>query len=324
MFLEYRRRGRRRGRKRKYENMLLEDQMIASNATVIATALFCGKKRKKRSPDEARVSNWWEEGLNRWNEEAFKDNFRVNRGTYEFILREIEGYLTKKPTNRNPQPIEPAKQLAICLYRLAHGCTFTTVANLFAVSKPTACITFNKVCKVLVRTLYDRFVCLPKDQHQWENELKRFLEDWEFPCVGALDGFHVYVSTHIKNYFSFKKRYSVTNMALIGHNKRFLWAAVGAPGSTHDSRLLRSCDIYDRIEEGSVLPNKFLRLYNYGTIPVTTVGDSAFPRRPWLLKPYDENTCRGPRERYFNRRLSSARVVSEHAYGMLKGRWRFL
>ena len=69
--------------------------MIASNATVIATALFCGKKRKKRCPDEARVSNWWEEGLNRWNEEAFKDNFRVNRGTYEFILREIEGYLTK-------------------------------------------------------------------------------------------------------------------------------------------------------------------------------------------------------------------------------------
>ena len=117
MFFEYQR----RGRKRKYGNMLLADQMIASNATVIATALFCGKKRKKRCPDEARVSNWWEEGLNRWNEEAFKDNFRVNRGTYEFILREIEGYLTKKPTNRNPQPIEPAKQLAICLYRLAHS-----------------------------------------------------------------------------------------------------------------------------------------------------------------------------------------------------------
>lgn len=110
-------------------------------------------------------------------------------------------------------------------------------------------------------------------------------------------------------------------MGLIARNKRFLWAAVGAPGSTHDSRLLRSCDIYDKIEEGPVLPNNMLRLHNYGTIPFTTDGDPAFPRQPWLLKPYDENTCMHIKERYFNKRLSSARVMSEHAYGVLKGRW---
>ena len=33
-----------------------------------------------------------------------------------------------------------------------------------------------------------------------------------------------------KNYFSFKKRYSVTSMGFIASNKRFIWAAVGAPG----------------------------------------------------------------------------------------------
>ena len=42
------------------------------------------------------------------------------------------------------------------------------------------------------------------------------------------------VNTKLKNYFSFKKRYSVSNMGLIGSNKIFMWAAVGAPGSTHD------------------------------------------------------------------------------------------
>ena len=89
--------------------MLLESQMTAYNATVIATALFGGKKRKKRCHDIARVSNWWKGGLSRWSEETFPDNFRVNRGTYEFILHEIEGHLKKKPTNRNSQPIEPAK-----------------------------------------------------------------------------------------------------------------------------------------------------------------------------------------------------------------------
>ena len=54
-----------RSRRRKYENILLEDQMIASNVTVIVTALFCGKKRKKRCHDLARVSNWCEEGWSR-------------------------------------------------------------------------------------------------------------------------------------------------------------------------------------------------------------------------------------------------------------------
>ena len=53
------------------------------------------------------------------------------------------------------------------------------------------------------------------------------------------------------------------------------------------------------------------------------VGDSAFPSRPWLLKAYSDTT-KNRKERYFNRKLRSARVVSEHAYGMLKGRFRFV
>lgn len=112
-------------------------------------------------------------------------------------------------------------------------------------------------------------------------------------------------------------------MGFIGSNKRFLWAAVGVPGSTHDSRLLKSCTLFDEIQQGHVFPNASLRTSEYGDIPFTTVGDSAFPRYTWLMKPYNEST-RDPRKRYLNKRLCSARVVSEHAYGMLKGRWRIL
>ena len=137
--------------------------------------------------------------------------------------------------------------------------------------------------------------------------------------MGAWDGFHVYVSTKLKNFYSYKKRYSVTNMGFIGHNKRFMWAAVGAPGSTRDSRLLRSCGIYSEIEAGHVLPHRSLNLHPSVEIPFTIVGNSAFPNHSWLLKPYKEGT-KMPKQRYFNRRLCSARVASEHAYGMLKGR----
>jgi len=112
-------------------------------------------------------------------------------------------------------------------------------------------------------------------------------------------------------------------MGFIVYNKRFMWAAVGAPGSTHDSRLLRSCGIYSEIESGQVILSRSLNLDPYDEIPFTTVGDSAFPNHFWFLKPYKEGT-RVTNQRYFNRRLCSARVVSEHAYGMLKGWWRIL
>ena len=308
-------------KKRIADELFYEEEV--AQAAALSAVLLSKKPRQERSHDEPRNNNWWSQGYDNWDDAAFKKRLRVSRDTFEFILAEIENDITKEPTPMKPHPTPPATQLALCLYRLAHGCTFLTVGDLFGVAAPTAHCIFMEVCKTIVKTLYDRFVFLPRTPEEWTNELQKFLENWEFPCVGAWDGFHVYVSTNLKNFYSYKKRYSVTNMGFIGYNKRFMWAAVGAPGSTHDSRLLRSCEIYSQFEEGHALPNRSLNLHPHGEIPLATVGDSAFPSRPWLLKPYKEGT-RVPQQTYFNMRLCSARVVSEHAYGMLKGRWRIL
>ena len=56
---------------------------------------------------------------------------------------------------------------------------------------------------------------------------------------------------------------------------------------------------------------------------MVTIGDSAFPRHSWLLKSYKEDT-RDPQQKYFNKKLCSARAVTENAYGMLTGSWRIL
>ena len=114
----------------------------------------------------------------------------------------------------------------------------------------------------------------------------------------------------------------MSNLALVGFNKR-LYAAVGAPDSTHDARMLRNTEIYQQILNGDIIPNITIHLDGAGEIPLVTVGDSAFPRHPWLLKGYNEET-RDPQQRYLNKKLCSARVVTENAYGMLKGRWRIL
>ena len=277
------------------------------------------RPRKERGADEERSSSWWRNGYRNWDDTAFKKRLRTNRATFQFILGEIEDQLVKKPTRFKPEPIPSDTQLAICLYRLAHGCTYSTVGDLFGVAESTASVIFNQVCKILVSTLYDRCVYLPRNRAEWKHELESFLENWEFPCVRAWNGFHVYVSTKLKNYLASRKRYSVSSMGFIASNKKFLWTAVGAPGSVHNSRLLKSCDLFAEIQQGHVFPNTVLQTREYGDIPITTVGDSAFPHYTWLIKPYNENT-RDPRKRYLNKRLCLARVVSEHAYGMLKGR----
>ena len=115
-------------------------------------------------------------------------------------------------------------------------------------------------------------------------------ELWVSLCwsMGWFSCEHVYVSTQLKNFYSYKRRYSVTNMAFIGYMKRFMWSDVGARGSTHDSRLLQSCDIYHKMADGHVLPNMSLNLHPYGKITFTTVGDSAFLHSSWFLKPYKD------------------------------------
>ena len=207
----------------------------------------------------------------------------------------------------------PETQLAITLYRLAHGCSLMTLEDLFGWSILSCAKTFNNVCRVLVSRLYDRCVRLPETDEEWMDELKGFTENYEFPCVGAWDGFHIYISSKLKNYFSFKKRYTMKNMGLIGYNKCFLYAAVGAPGSTLDARLLRCTTLYRDILAGGAIPDHQITLGDFGNIPLVTIGDNTFPKFSWLLKSYDEKMTE-QQQCNFNKRLWK----TENAYGMLK------
>lgn len=46
-----------------------------------------------------------------------------------------------------PNPIEPDRLLGLTIYRLAHGCTFPVVRDIFTISKSLATKTFNHVIR---------------------------------------------------------------------------------------------------------------------------------------------------------------------------------
>ena len=56
----------------------------------------------------------------------------------------------------------------------------------------------------------------------------------------------------------------MTNLDLVGYNKRFLYTIVGTPGSTRDALLLEESSIYSNIINGNVIPDHVVQQGDFG------------------------------------------------------------
>ena len=111
-------------------------------------------------------------------------------------------------------------------------------------------------------------------------------------------------------------------MGMVDSNYRFMWATCGFPGNSHDAIIFQSTQLWTDIEENGLIPD-IGKDVGRVLIPPLVLGDSAFPFKTWLMKPYG-NAVLTEKQRYFNYRLGRARMVTEGCYGQLKGRWRVL
>ena len=105
---------------------------------------------------------------------------------------------------------------------------------------------------MILANIYDTNVKLASTDSEWDVEIRLFFENYELTCVAAWDGFRFKVSSKLKSYYGFLKKYPVSYLRLVSCNKRFLYAAAGASGSAHDARLLKSASIYSDIINGLV------------------------------------------------------------------------
>ena len=193
----------------------------------------------------------------------------------------------------------------------------------------TVCTILNEVTKAIVENLWDECMTkhMPKTEEEFRNKMIDMEQLWQFPCCWfAVDGCHIPIKCppggpeSRKEYYNFKNFYSVIMMGMVDSNYRFIWGTCGFPGNSHDAIIFQSTKLWADIRESELLPH-IAKDIGGVTVPPLVLGDSAFPFQTWMMKPYG-NAVLTPKQRYFNYRLSRARMVTEGCYGQLKGRWR--
>lgn len=288
---------------------------------LLAAVRLCSRERNVWA--YPRESSWYDATLPHLPDSCFRENFRVDRRTFSYIVGVCECMRRRDTNMRRAIPLE--KRVAIGLYRLATSAEERTVAHVFGVSRSSVNVIFREFCNVVVSQLEPQHMGMPR-AHELVEHMQRFAASTGFPQgVGALDGCHIEVcppKKHASDYYNYKGWYSVILLAVVDHAYKFLYTNVGSPGRNHDAA------VFDGSRLPSVLDSSLFKI-GTKTIEGVEVGpvllaDQAFPLQCNLMKPYPQPGRPGSPSEAFNYRLSSARRVVENGFGRMKARFRMV
>ena len=194
---------------------------------------------------------------------------------------------------------------------------------MIGLAKPTVVKCCHEFVEAICR-LQDDFIKFPSTRAEISRKIEGFSEKSKVPnVVAAIDGSHIPIKAPKENhedYFNRKHFYSYLVEGIVDSSGLFLSVATGFPGSLHDSRTLRLSDVYWAAENEDILMEPTLDMGGTVIRPLV-VGDSAYPLKTWLLPVIKDNGALNRDQKKFNKELSKARIVSEHTFGLLKGRW---
>ena len=112
-------------------------------------------------------------------------------------------------------------------------------------------------------------------------------------------------------------------MAISNANYEIILLDIGAPGRHSDGGVWRNTEIYERLENNTLLLPPFRAVEPGGVeLPFVLVADEAFPLTSYMMRPYPRSGRLDLSKKVFNYRLSKARRVVENAFGLLASRMR--
>lgn len=268
------------------------------------------------SEEIPKTENFYEEVIPRFSFATFKSHFRVTPRAFDYILSKIsENHHFRKRSpefgGREQVPIE--KFLLVTLWTLATPESYRSIGDRFNISKSMVHFCLHTTVSVILEELCSFQVKWPAlDERHFiaEGFSKYGIQN----CIGIIDGTHIPIqkpSLNAYDYFNRKKFYSMILQGICRNDLRFIDVDIRWPGGVHDARVFRTSDMFPH---GSELcaPNFFL------------IGDAAYPIQSWLTAPFRNHGHLTPAQLHFNTIISKTRVKIEHAFGLLKGRFRRL
>uniref|UniRef100_A0A3Q3BHX7 DDE Tnp4 domain-containing protein n=1 Tax=Kryptolebias marmoratus TaxID=37003 RepID=A0A3Q3BHX7_KRYMA len=166
----------------------------------------------------------------------------------------------------------------------------------FGVSITTVCRCVQEFCVAAEKVLVPEQIRFPNEDRF--REIAMYIENrWGLPqCVGAVDGCW----------------HSIILQAAVDGKGIFWNLFAGLSGNSHDLA-----------SRGNLFPP---HIRNIGTVATGyyILGDSAYPLLDWLLKPFPDTGRLTSEQQFLNKKMCSAQVVVENAFGRLKGRRRCL
>ena len=243
-----------------------------------------------------------------FSDNRLKQLFRFERQNLLRLINSVAPIL-ENPTQRN-NSLPSSIQVCAGLLYLSTGSFQSCVGEAIGVSQET------------VSRCYWKFVSAVIQQHSQtitfgntENIQTAFHEISRLPQIcGAIDCTHIRIvrpsgAFFPDEYINRKGWCSINVQAVCDRQGRFLDVAAEWPGSTHDSRIFKNSNLFNRLCSGE---------FNDGYL----VGDGGYPLYSFLMTPY-RNPADG-RQLAFNRSLSRARVNIEMAFGRVKRRFACL
>lgn len=253
-----------------------------------------------------------------YSNKTFESHFRISRKTVEMLLGRLDSSHVIPIHDYGVKKISSEKSVLLTLWYLSNNETFRQISDRFCVSLSSAHCVLTRVLNFLL-TLKSEYIVWPSTNEMKQKcaaIFKKKRKKGQFDnVIGVIDCCHIRIKKPIEqgdNYVNRKGFPSIILQAICDADKMLTDVFCGEPGSLHDARVLRRSNLYAMAQN----PNYF---ENYSLL-----GDSAYPRLPWLVTPYKDTGTLTQEQKQFNFNHSSVRISIEHSFGLLKSRFRRL
>uniref|UniRef100_A0A182N990 DDE Tnp4 domain-containing protein n=1 Tax=Anopheles dirus TaxID=7168 RepID=A0A182N990_9DIPT len=283
-----------------------------------------------RCPPQRLVYNreWWNAFSARTDHEFDDeqlDDFRMDRGSFQYLLDRLKPELTPGRQAYNGAPLTAKMKMAIAIYVLGTGKNYRAAGTKFGLHYSTVHKCVYSFCRAVQKVFRESVIEMPLDASSIERTAAEFQELCGIPqIIGIIGCLHIPISQPSNvplQYINSKGWNSVILQAVVDRNGRFQNVSCEHSGRTETADLLVNSTIYETMDQLDASGQR-----NINGLPVSPflLGDNAYPLLPWLITPYPVKNKLTCVERSFNVYVTKARSCLAKTFERLLGRWKVL